>query len=95
MMSGLRSCVRSWIVYVVVAVVLAGPALAQTEFARAMLVDAQMHVLVRYAIYLRETHQRAKARQIEGEMARLKDEQRPECRGCTIHMMTLLGSSKE
>ena len=95
MMSGSRSCVRNWIVYVVVAVFFAGPALAETEFVRAMLIDARMHVLVRYAIYLRETHRRAKARQIEGEVARLKDERRPECRGCTIHVTALSGSSKE
>jgi hypothetical protein len=95
MRSGSRSCVRSWIVYVVVALVFAGPALAQTEFARAMLVDAQMRVLVQYAIYLRRAHQRPKARQIEGEVLRLKDEKRPECRGCTIHVMTLPVCSTE
>jgi hypothetical protein len=94
-MSDSRICVPNWIFYVVMALHFAGPALAQVEFARTMLIDAQMQVLVRYAIYLRETHQKAKARQIEDEVVRLKDEQRPECRGCTIQVMTLSGSSKE
>ena len=86
---------RSWIGYVVMAVVFAGAASAQMEFARAVLIDAKMRVLVRYAIYLRRAHQRPKARQIEGEVLQLKDEQRPECRGCTIHVMTLSACSKE
>ncbi|HXC95367.1 MAG TPA: hypothetical protein VNU92_06675 [Edaphobacter sp.] len=60
-----------------------------------MLIDTQMQVLVRYATYLRETHQKAKARRIEDEVARLKDEKPPECRDCTVHVLALQGSSRE
>jgi tetratricopeptide (TPR) repeat protein len=60
-----------------------------------MLIDAQMQVLVRYAIYLRETHQKARARQIEDEVVRLKGEKPPDCRDCTVHVLALSESSKK
>jgi tetratricopeptide (TPR) repeat protein len=59
------------------------------DISYAMLVDAQLQMLKQYAVYLRETHQKRKARQMEEEIARLEGDQRAPCSGCTVSVMSL------
>jgi tetratricopeptide (TPR) repeat protein len=54
-----------------------------------MLIDAQLKVLTSYTNYLKATHQKVEAKQVENEIARLKQEQTPYCRDCTINVLTL------
>lgn len=54
-----------------------------------MLVDAQLSVLTSYTSFLKATHQKAMAKQMENEITRLKDEQTPVCKNCTVNVMTL------
>jgi tetratricopeptide (TPR) repeat protein len=55
----------------------------------AALVDAQLSVLKTYADFLKATHQKTMAKQMEGEITRLKDEQTPVCKSCTVNVMSL------
>lgn len=55
----------------------------------AALLDAQLSVLNAYANFLKATHQKTMAKQMESEITRLKDEQTPECRNCTVNVMSL------
>jgi tetratricopeptide (TPR) repeat protein len=55
----------------------------------ATLVDAQLSVLKTYSDFLKATHQKAMAKQMENEITRLKDEQTPVCRNCTVNVMSL------
>ncbi len=66
----------------------------KNDLTSATLVDAQLKVLSEYASYLRGTHQKGRARQIEDEVARLKETQKPDCRNCTVSVMGLTASQK-
>jgi tetratricopeptide (TPR) repeat protein len=62
----------------------------ETNMPYAKLVDAQLKVLTGYTSYLKATHQKAMAKQIENEMARLKGEQPPSsCKDCTVNAVAL------
>jgi tetratricopeptide (TPR) repeat protein len=54
-----------------------------------MLVDAQLRVLTYYTNFLKATHQKTMAKQMENEITRLKEEQTPSCKNCTVNVMTL------
>ena len=54
-----------------------------------MLVDAQLKVLTYYANFLKATHQKTMAKQMENEITRLKDEETPVCKNCTVNVMSL------
>lgn len=54
-----------------------------------LLVDAQLGVLKTYTDFLKATHQKGMAKQMESEITRLKDEQTPTCRNCTVNVMAL------
>ena len=56
---------------------------------QAMLADAQMRTLQSYRNYLRATHQKGRAKQVESEMARLKEEQPTQCADCVVNATTL------
>ncbi len=60
----------------------------------AQLVGAQLRVLNSYRNYLKETHQKLQARQIENEISRLKDEQTPFCKDCTVNAMALSANAR-
>ncbi len=66
----------------------------KNDMPSAVLLDAQLKVLSEFAEYLRETHQKGRARQIEDEVAQLKGGQRPDCRNCTVSVMGLTSSRK-
>lgn len=53
------------------------------------LVDSQLKVLTGYSNYLKATHQKVEAKQVENEIARLKQEQTPYCKDCTVNALTL------
>jgi hypothetical protein len=53
------------------------------------LVDAQLKVLTGYSNYLKATHQKVEAKQVENEITRLKQEQTPYCKDCTVNVLTL------
>jgi tetratricopeptide (TPR) repeat protein len=53
------------------------------------LVDAQLKVLTSYSNYLKATHQKVEAKQVENEITRLKQQQMPYCTDCTVNVMTL------
>jgi tetratricopeptide (TPR) repeat protein len=55
----------------------------------AQLVDAQLRVLTSYRDHLKATHQKLEERQIEKEISRLKDEQAPYCKDCTVNAVAL------
>jgi tetratricopeptide (TPR) repeat protein len=61
----------------------------KTDVSHAMLVDAQLRVLTSYTSYLKASHQKAKVKQIEEEIARLKEEQTPSCKDCTVNAVAL------
>jgi hypothetical protein len=61
---------------------------------QAMLVDTQLKVLASYANYLKATHQKASAKQMEGEIARLKEELTAPCRDCVVNVMALSAKSR-
>jgi tetratricopeptide (TPR) repeat protein len=56
---------------------------------QAMLADAQMRTLQSYRNYLRATHQKGRAKQVESEMARLKEEQPTQCADCVVNATAL------
>jgi tetratricopeptide (TPR) repeat protein len=56
---------------------------------QAMLADAQMRTLQSYTNYLRATHQKGRAKQVESEMARLKEEQPTQCADCVVNVTAL------
>jgi tetratricopeptide (TPR) repeat protein len=56
---------------------------------RPLLVDTQLRALSRYADFLKATHQKASVKQVESEIIRLKGEQTPFCKDCTVNAMTL------
>ena len=55
----------------------------------ALQVDAQLKFLTSYTNYLKGTHQKVMAKQIENEIARLKGEQPPSCKDCTVNAVAL------
>jgi len=59
------------------------------EVSQAVLVDAQMQVLQSYTNYLKATRQKARAKQVEAEMARLREEQPAQCADCVVNVMAL------
>ena len=61
----------------------------KTNMPYPMLVDAQLKVLTSYTNFLKATHQKSMAKQMENEITRLKDEQTPVCKNCTVNVMTL------
>jgi tetratricopeptide (TPR) repeat protein len=61
----------------------------KTNLPYPMLVDAQLKVFTSYTNFLKATHQKAMAKQLESEITRLKDEQTPVCKNCTVNAMTL------
>ena len=54
-----------------------------------ILVDTQLSILKSYTDFLKATHQKTMAKQMENEITRLKDEQTPVCQNCTVNVMTL------
>jgi tetratricopeptide (TPR) repeat protein len=54
-----------------------------------LLVDTQLKALGRYADFLKATHQKASAKQVENEIVRLKGEQTPFCKDCTVNVTAL------
>lgn len=54
-----------------------------------MLIDAQLNVLTAYTNFLKATHQKAMAKQMEDEITSLKDRQTPVCKNCTVNVMSL------
>ncbi|HXC95817.1 MAG TPA: tetratricopeptide repeat protein [Edaphobacter sp.] len=60
----------------------------------AVLLDAQLKVLSEFAEYLRQSHQKARAQQIEDEVAQLKGGLRSDCKNCTVSVMGLTSSRK-
>jgi tetratricopeptide (TPR) repeat protein len=52
-------------------------------------VDAELRVLVSYTSYLKATHQKGKAKEMENEISRLKGEQTPFCKDCTVDAVAL------
>jgi tetratricopeptide (TPR) repeat protein len=64
----------------------------KNDMTSATLLDAQLRVLSEYSDYLRQTHQKDKARQIDDEVSRLKETQKPDCRNCTVSVMGLTAS---
>jgi hypothetical protein len=52
-------------------------------------VDAELRVLTSYTNYLKATHQKGKAREMESEISRLKGEQTPFCKDCTVDAVAL------
>jgi tetratricopeptide (TPR) repeat protein len=66
----------------------------KNDMTSAMLIDSQLKVLSEYAVYLRERHQKDKAREVEAEVAQLKETKRPDCRNCTVSVMGLTASQK-
>ena len=61
----------------------------KTNMPYPMLVDAQLKVLTYYANFLKATHQKTMAKQMENEITRLKDEETPVCKNCTVNVMSL------
>lgn len=61
----------------------------KTNMPYPMLVDAQLKVLTSYANFLKATHQKTMAKQMENEITRLKDEETPVCKNCTVNVMSL------
>jgi tetratricopeptide (TPR) repeat protein len=61
----------------------------KTDMPRAVLVEAQLRVLTNYTNYLKAAHQKAKAKQMEEEIARLRGEQTPFCKDCTVNALAL------
>jgi tetratricopeptide (TPR) repeat protein len=61
----------------------------EKNMSSAMLVDAQLNVLSAYTSFLKATHQKTMAKQMETEITRLKDEQTPRCTNCTVSVMAL------
>jgi len=57
-----------------------------------MLIDARVRLYQQYLIHLKETHQKAKERQIESEITRLEGLERPQCNGCTVNVAGFLSS---
>ena len=55
----------------------------------AMLIDAQLSVLRRYSVFLRSTHQKLRAKEVESEIARLKTDQTSPCANCTVNAVAL------
>lgn len=66
----------------------------KNDLTSATLLDAQLKVLSEYAEYLKGRHQKEKARQVEDEVAQLKESQRPDCKNCTVSVMGLTASQK-
>jgi len=52
-------------------------------------IGAELKVLTSYTNYLRATHQKGKAKQMEDEISRLKGEQTPFCKDCTVEAVAL------
>jgi tetratricopeptide (TPR) repeat protein len=61
----------------------------KTNLTHAQLVDVQLRVFTSYRNYLKKTHQKVQVRQIESEIARLKEEQTPFCKNCTVNAAAL------
>jgi tetratricopeptide (TPR) repeat protein len=61
----------------------------KTNMPYPLLVDAQLKVLTSYTNFLKATHQKTMAKQMENEITRLKEEQTPVCKNCTVNVMTL------
>jgi tetratricopeptide (TPR) repeat protein len=61
----------------------------KTNMPYPMLVDAQLKVLTSYTNFLKATHQKTMAKQMESEITQLKNEQTPICKNCTVNVMTL------
>lgn len=59
------------------------------DLPQAMLVDAQLQVLTSYTNYLKATHQKAEAKQMQNEITRLKGKQTPFCKDCTVNAVAL------
>jgi hypothetical protein len=60
-----------------------------TNLPHAVLVDAQLRILAGYTKYLKAAHQKVKAKEMENEMARLKQDQTPFCKDCTVNAVAL------
>jgi tetratricopeptide (TPR) repeat protein len=61
---------------------------------RRMLIDVQLKVFTRYADYLKATHQKMMAKQMEHEIERLRGEQTPLCRDCTVNVVALSANAR-
>jgi len=59
-----------------------------------MLVDSQLKVLTRYANFLKATHQKMMAKQMENEIERLREEQTPQCSNCTVNVVALSATAR-
>jgi tetratricopeptide (TPR) repeat protein len=64
------------------------------DMPRRMLLDAQLMVLTRYTAYLKTTHQKVMAKQMENEIESLKREQPPLCRDCTVNVVALSSNAR-
>jgi tetratricopeptide (TPR) repeat protein len=64
------------------------------DMPRRMLLDAQLMVLTRYTVYLKTTHQKVMAKQMENEIEWLKREQPPLCRDCTVNVVALSSNAR-
>lgn len=58
------------------------------------LIDAQLAVFMRYADYLKATHQKMMAKQVENEIERLRGEQTRLCRDCTVNVVALSAKAR-
>jgi tetratricopeptide (TPR) repeat protein len=61
----------------------------KTNMPYPLLVDGQLKVLTSYTNFLKATHQKTMAKQMENEITQLKNEQTPVCKNCTVNVMTL------
>jgi tetratricopeptide (TPR) repeat protein len=64
------------------------------DMPRRMLLDAQLMVLTRYTDYLKTTHQKVMAKQMEDEIEWLKRGQPPLCRDCTVNVVALSSNAR-
>jgi tetratricopeptide (TPR) repeat protein len=64
------------------------------DVSQAMLADAQMQVLQTYTDYLKATHQKAQAKQVEAEMTQLREEQPAQCTDCVVNAMALSANAR-
>ena len=60
-----------------------------TNIPHATLVDAQLRILGAYTKYLKSAHQKEKAKEMEDEIARLKQDQTHFCKDCTVNAVAL------
>lgn len=60
-----------------------------TNLPHAVVVDTQLKILAGYAKSLKAAHQKVKAKEMENEIARLKQDQTPFCKDCTVNAVAL------